>query len=151
MTPNIYAKIFEAEGDGSQDDGTLYSLSDEFLEAAVVLQNTPPIRVNYSSATYYLLGHSAELMLKAFLYSHGVTIPELKKMGHDLEKLATASTEKGLHKTVSLNQIRQLAETYRDKSLEYRERKKKTFPNLELLTEEIKALQAVVFGRVCGF
>ena len=151
MTPNIYVKIFEAEGDGSQDDGTLYSLSDEFLEAAVVLQNTPPVRVNYSSATYYLLGHSAELMLKAFLYSHGVTIPKLKKMGHDLEKLATASTGKGLHKTVSLKQIRQLAETYRNKSLEYRERKKTTFPNLELLTEEIKALQAVVFRKICGF
>ncbi|MEJ1958500.1 MAG: hypothetical protein WDM70_02780 [Nitrosomonadales bacterium] len=64
----IYAKIFEAEGDGSQDGGTLYSLSDEFLEAAVVLQNTPLNCVNFSAVTYYLLGHSAELMLKAFLY-----------------------------------------------------------------------------------
>ncbi len=58
--------IFRAEGDGSQDDGTLYSLSDEFLEAARVLQATPPTRVNFSSAAYYLLGHSAELILKAF-------------------------------------------------------------------------------------
>jgi len=151
MTSHICAKIFDAEGDGSQDDSTLYSLSDEFLEAAVVLQSTPTIRVNYSSVTYYLLGHSAELILKAFLYSHGVTIPELKKMGHDLEKLATASREKGLNKTVSLNQIRQLAEHYRDKSLEYRERKKKNFPNLELLIEEIKALQTVVLGKICSF
>ncbi len=90
-------------------------------------------------------------MLKAYLYKHGVTIPELKEMGHDLEKLATVSTENGLPETVSLNQILQLAENYRDKSLEYRKRKKKTFPNLELLTEEIKALQTVVFGKICGF
>lgn len=151
MKSNIYVKIFDVEGDGSQDDGTLYSLSDEFLEAAVVLQNTPPIRINYSSAAYYLLGHSAELMLKAFLYSHGVTISELKEMGHDLEKLATASTKKGLHKTVSLNQIRQLAENYRDKSLEYRKRKKKIFPDLEHLTEEIQALKAAVFEKIVAF
>lgn len=143
--------IFETEGDGSQDGGTLYSLADEFLEASVVLQNTPPIRVNYSSANYYLLGHSAELMLKAFLYRHGVTIPELRKIGHDLEKLVTVSEEKGLPKTVSLNQIRQLAEIYRNKSLEYRERKKKTFPDIDLLTKEIEALQSAVFGKICRF
>ena len=146
-----HTAIFEAEGDGSQDDGTLYSLSGEFLEAAMVLQNTPPIRVNYSSASYYLLGHAAELMLKAFLYGHGVTMPELKKMGHDLGILVTTSIEKGLPKTASLNQIRQLAEIYREKSLEYRERKKETFPNIGLLTEEIKALQAAVFEKICGF
>jgi len=45
-----YSEIFDAVGDGSQDDGTLYSLSDEFLEAARVLQATPPTRVNFSSA-----------------------------------------------------------------------------------------------------
>ncbi|MEJ1958501.1 MAG: hypothetical protein WDM70_02785 [Nitrosomonadales bacterium] len=71
-------------------------------------------------------------------------------MGHDLEKLATASTEKGLSKTVSLNQIRQLAENYCDKSFEYRKRKKETFPDLDLLTEEIEALQKVVFEKTAS-
>jgi hypothetical protein len=72
------SKIFEAEGDGVQDDYALFSLTDEFLEAAQVLQETQPVRVNYWSATYYLLGHSAELMLKAFLFKHGLSIKELK-------------------------------------------------------------------------
>ena len=75
-----YSEIFDAVGNGSQDDGTLYSLSDEFLEAARVLQATPPTRVNFSSAAYYLLGHAAELMLKAFLFKHEVSIVELKKI-----------------------------------------------------------------------
>ena len=143
------SEIFEAEGDGSQDDGTLYSLSDEFLEAARVLQATPPVRVNFSSAAYYLLGHSAELMLKAFLFKHGVSINELKKIGHDLEKLVCHARKKGLAEKVHLQKILELAETYKDKSLEYRTRKKKTFPSLELLTEEIEGLQSAVFDRIC--
>lgn len=144
-----YSKIFDAVGDGSQDDGTLYSLSDEFLEAARVLQATPPTRVNYSSATYYLLGHSAELMLKAFLFKHGVPIDELKKVGHDLEKLVSRAKERGLPEKVHLQQVLELAETYKDKSFEYRTRKRKMFPNLDLLTEEIEGLQSAVFDRIC--
>ena len=132
------SEIFEAEGDGSQDDGTLYSLSDEFLEAARVLQVTPPVRVNFSSAAYYLLGHSAELMLKAFLFKHGVSINELKKINHDLEKLVWHARKKGLAEKVHLQKILELAETYKDKSLEYRTRKKKTFPSLELLQKKSK-------------
>ena len=142
-----YQHIFDAEGDGSQDDGTLFSLSDEFLEAARVLQATPPVRVNYSSATYYLLGHAAELMLKAFLYKHGQTISDLKKINHDLGKLAYLAREMGLPEKVQLNQIIRLAGTYKEKGFEYRTRKAKTFPSLDHLTEEIEKLQSAVFGQ----
>lgn len=142
------SKIFEAEGDGSQDDGMLFSLSDEFLEAARVLQGTPPVRVNYWSAIYYLLGHSAELMLKAFLYKHDLSINYLIKINHDLEKLATLAREKSLPERVKLDHILHLATTYKDKSFEYRTRKKKTFPPIDLLTEEIKTLQSAVFDRL---
>lgn len=144
-----YSEIFDAVGDGSQDDGTLYSLSDEFLEAARVLQATPPTRVNFSSAAYYLLGHSAELMLKAFLFKHEVSIVELKKIGHDLEELVCHAKKKGLPEKVHLQLILELASIYKDKSLEYRTRKRKTFPNLDLLTEEIEGLQSAVFDRIC--
>lgn len=141
--------LFETEGDGNQDDGTLYSLSDEFLEAARVLQSTSPTRVNFSSATYYLLGHSAELMLKAFLFKHGVAIAELKNINHNLEKLVCRAKEKGLPEKVHLHQVIGLADTYKDKSFEYRTRKRKTFPDLELLIEEIEGLQSVVFNHIC--
>ena len=142
------SEIFEAKGDGSEDDCTLLSLSDEFLEAARVLQETPPIRVNYWSATYYLLGHSAELMLKAYLYKHGQTINDLRKINHDLEKLVTRAREKGLPEKVKLNHVLHLAGAYNDKSFEYRTRKKKSFPPLDLLTEEIERLQSAVFDRL---
>jgi hypothetical protein len=141
-------QIFDAEGDGSQDDGTLFSLSGEFLEAARVLQATPPVRTGYSSATYYLLGHSAELMLKAFLHKHGQTISNLRKVNHDLEKLASLAREAGLPKKVQLDQILNLAGAYKEKSFEYRTRKRKTFPSLDLLTVEIERLQSAVFDRL---
>lgn len=143
-----YQQIFDAEGDGSQDDGTLFSLSGEFLEAARVLQATPPVRIGYSSATYYLLGHSAELMLKAFLYKHGQTISDLRKLNHDLEKLASRAREAGLPEKVQLDQILRLAGAYKEKSFEYRTRKRKTFPSLDLLTVEIERLQSAVFDRL---
>lgn len=143
-----FQQIFDAEGDGSQDDGTLFSLSGEFLEAARVLQATPPVRIGYSSATYYLLGHSAELMLKAFLHKHGQTISDLRRLNHDLEKLASLAREAGLPERVQIDQILHLAAAYKEKSFEYRTRKRKTFPSLDLLTEEIERLQSAVFDRL---
>lgn len=143
-----FSEIFVAEDDGSQDDGTLFSLSDEFLEAARVLQETPPVRVGYRSATYYLLGHSGELMLKAFLFKHGLSIKELRKINHDLEKLATLAREKGLPEKVGLIHVLHLAASYKDKGFEYRTRKKLTFPPIDLLTQEIKVLQSAVFDRL---
>lgn len=144
----MYQQIFDAEGDGNQDDGTLFSLSGEFLEAARVLQATPPVRVGYSSATYYLLGHSAELMLKAFLYKHEQTITHLRTLNHDLEKLAACARDVGLPKKVRLDQIRRLAGAYKEKSFEYRTQKRKAFPSLDLLTVEIERLQSAVFDRL---
>ena len=114
-----------------------------------MLQATPPVRIGYSSATYYLLGHSAELMLKAFLYKHGQTISDLRKINHNLEKLASRAREIGLPEKVQLNQILHLAGSYKEKSFEYRTRKRKTFPSLDLLTEEIEKLQSAVFDKLC--
>jgi hypothetical protein len=142
-------QIFDAEGDGSQDDGTLFSLSDEFLEAARVLQATPPIRVKYSAAVYYLLGHSVELMLKAFLYKRGVPVGALRKLNHDLRAIVANARESGLPEAIRLEHVLQLADAYKDKSFEYRTRRKKLFPSLDLLTEEIDSLQSVIFETVC--
>lgn len=126
-------QIFDAEGDGSQDVNTLFSLSGEFLAAAQVLLAAPRGRVGYSSATYYLLGHSAELMLKAFLCKHGQTINDLRKLNHDLRKLAARARDAGLPERVPLDQILRLAAAYKEKSFEYRRNKNQTFPSLDLL------------------
>lgn len=141
--------IFDAEGDGSQDDGTLFSLSGEFLEAARVLQASPPVRLNFSSATYYLLGHCAELMLKAYLFKRGQTINDLRKINHNLAALVSRAREAGLSNTVSLEHLLKLAGEYKEKSFEYRTRRKKTFPTISLLIEEIEILQAAIFDELC--
>jgi HEPN domain-containing protein len=106
------------------------------------------VRVKFSSATYYLLGHSAELMLKAFLFKHGQAITDLRKINHDLEKLASLARDKGLPEKVQLVHISHLASAYKDKSFEYRTRTKRTLPDLDLLIEEVKALQAAVFDKL---
>lgn len=140
---------FDVDGDGSQDGGTFFSLSGEFLEAARVLQARPRGRIDYSSAIYYLLGHSAELLLKAFLYKHGQKeIKDLKTIGHDLQKLAFLARGAGLPEKVKLEQTLRLSAAYREKALEYRTRKRKRFPALGLLTEEIDKLQSAVFDKL---
>lgn len=146
--PMCNQQIFDAEGDGSQDDGTLFSLSGEFFEAARVLLATPPVRLGYSSAIYYLLGHSAELMLKAFLYKNRQTVSDLKKLNHDLEKLVYRARKAGLSEGVQFDQILHLAATYEKKYFEYRTKTRKTLPNLDLLTEEIEKLQSAVFDSL---
>lgn len=143
-----YKQIFDTEGDRSQDDGTLFSLSCEFLEAARVLLATPASRVGFLSAAYYLLAHSAELLLKAYLHKCGESIGDLKKLSHDLEKLASRAREVGLPDRVLLDQILHLAAAYREKSFEYRTRRRRGFPRTDLLNEEIERLQSAVFERL---
>jgi len=87
-------------------------------------------------------------MLKAFLCKHGQTISDLRNINHDLKKLSSLARKKGLHEEVQLVQIALLADSYNEKSFEYRTRKKKTFPSLDHLTEEIVKLQSAVFDRL---
>lgn len=147
----IYDKIFRSEGDGSEDAFTLYSLADEFLEAAIVLQNTPPVRVDYSLVAYYLLGHAAELMLKAFLYTHNRKLPDIVNLGHDLKRLIKDSKRMGLSDAIPLAQVRQLAKMYKNKEFEYRKNMRRTLPSLDLLTDEVQALQKAVFTTLCPY
>lgn len=140
--------IFNAEGDGGENDGTLFSLSLEFLEAARVLQEVPSTRIGFSLPTYYLLAHSAELMLKAFLHKREIAISDLKKIGHDLEILVDRAKGKGLPENVNFQQILQLADAYKCKNFEYRKHKRETFLSLDLLTKEIETLKSVIFDLI---
>lgn len=143
--------LFDGPGDGSEDEGTFYSLASEYLEAAITLFNTPPTRINYWVVIYYLLGHSAELTLKSYLFDHGETPSSLKKIGHDLDKLVERAINHGLSNKLSVRAINALAPIYREKELEYRKRKRQTFPDQQDLIEEIKSLQSAVFNRIFRF
>lgn len=140
--------VFDAHGDGSEDEGTFYSLASEYLEAAITLFNTPPTRINYQVVIYYLLGHSAELTLKSYLFDHGEKPASLKRIGHDLDQLVERAMNHGLSKKLSVRAISALAPIYREKELEYRRRKRQAFPDQQDLIEEIEALQSAVFNKI---
>ena len=140
--------FFDQAGDGSEDDGTFFSLASEYLEAALVLYKTPPTRIGYSLVIYYLLGHSAELTLKSYLFDHDETPSSLKDIGHNLDKLITRAKSHGLKSNLSLSAISELSPIYLAKELEYKKRKRQSFPSEDDLISEIQALQDVVFDRI---
>jgi hypothetical protein len=143
-----YKSIFDAPGDGSEDENTLYSLSGEFLEAARTLQSTPPTIIKYDHVIYYLLGHSAELTLKSFLLKHGATIKQLTKIGHDLEKLISSAAEHNLKSIDNSTQLKELSKLYKTKQYEYRKNSRENLPDLQSLIAEIEEMHAAVFDAL---
>ncbi|WP_262460788.1 hypothetical protein [Alloalcanivorax balearicus] len=131
-----------------QDDATFLSLSSEYLEAAIALHETPPMRVNYSAITFFLLGHAAELILKGFLYMSGSGMADLKKCGHDLAALVDKARLAGLPTDVELSNVKALSLTYASKGLEYRKNLAAEYPCRDVLLHEVKALSNYVLSRV---
>lgn len=140
--------IFDYEGDGAEDEATFFSLSGEYLEAAETLNSVPPTKINYWMVTYYLLGHSAELTLKSFLFKNQVQINELIKSGHDLSALISKANGFGLQDFILL---RKLSPIYKAKGLEYRKSKKESFPSVDELIMEVRQLRSIVFNHVSEF
>jgi hypothetical protein len=135
-----------------EDEATLYSLSSEYLEAASLLVQTPPMRLNVSLVTYYLVGHAAELLLKSYLYKRGVTLKELKKTyGHGIDALVNQSRLEGLPSSISTQHIQEFAAAYASKRTEYRRTQGLYLPSLDDLLAETKALQSVVFDHIAEF
>ncbi|MET0029742.1 MAG: hypothetical protein ABW101_19080 [Candidatus Thiodiazotropha sp.] len=107
--------------------------AEEFFEAATKVckpSNTEfgKLRLKINMTAYYLLGHSIELSLKAFLFGRGINYNELryKPYGHDLSYLITESRNKrlGLQAKLTKNEIeliKLLSISYSTKLLEYTE------------------------------
>lgn len=141
-------KTAESYSKGSEDASSLYSLGPEFLEAARVLRDTPAKSTKYESVIYYLLGHAAELFLKAYLHAHQVPIKTLANIGHDLIALVDLADEHGMTAQVHWGAVRMLNPLYNAKVLEYRDQKAKTFPHMDDLFHEVKRLDAIAFDAV---
>lgn len=96
----------------------------EFLAAAeLVLTQTEEV----SLPSYFLLGRSIELSLKAFLLACGMTRSQLmsRKFGHDLEALMAEAIKRGLENEVSIGDVEKgvlqlLNYDYLKKRFEYR-------------------------------
>lgn len=111
----------------------------EFLEAALAVDDSVGMQAEYHRIppipVLYLVGHSIELILKAFLVHKGVTVSDLrsKNYGHDLMRCWAKSIQLGLGDIFTLTSddseiIRLLNTLYSKKELEYIVTGYKEFP-----------------------
>ena len=137
-----------------EDEASLFSLANEYLEAAAILARTPPLKLNVSLVTFYLLGHAAELLLKSLLHKHGVPLDDLKdrkQYGHNFAKLVGQARKSGLIASTSLRSVEAFSKNYTPKHTEYRQNVATSLPPLESLLQELRALQSQVFNHVAQF
>lgn len=109
----------------------LIRYANDFYKAAIGADDTFGMRPGYEIIApipvYYLIGHSMELALKAYLLHNGVTLHELRSnrhFGHDIVKCFEKATEFGLLKIVTFNDnelgtFTILNNLYSNKELEY--------------------------------
>jgi hypothetical protein len=136
----------------AEDEASLFSLATEYIEAATILEATPTLNLNVSMVAYYLAGHASELLLKSFLFTQGVPLKHLKQQyGHNLGKLAAEARAKGLSPTLALEHVERLAEQYTPKYMEYRQLTASSYPPLDLLISQVKALEKQVFHHITSF
>lgn len=129
-------------------------LASEFSEAA---SRQSFGEVTPSFVTYFLLGHSIELSLKAFLIAHGISDRELRALGHDLISTfdtvaATVRSSGRAWSTRDRARIELLSPAYDAKGLEYVMPGALTLPDpqeLRVLAERlVSEAQAYVHLRV---
>lgn len=105
---------------------------------------------------YYLLGHSIELVLKAYLRGRGKSIKALQNIGHDLELAIREAEKESLSSYVTLEKkhqaaIRILNPHYSKKKLEYIESGFKRYPDFENLLSTTEHLLEALHGFCRGF
>lgn len=117
-----------------ENERTFFVLADEFFFAASELEKTVnPDKI--AMASYYLYGHSLELAYKGFLFRCGVTLKELKRVGHDLQKALNLAKDKGICNYLCIDAayetvVQRLNKYYFTKEFEYMTNTEKTFPLL---------------------
>jgi hypothetical protein len=113
--------------------------SRDFFECALAADDKvgrrPGFEIIAPIPVMYLVGHSIELSLKAYLAFHGIPLRELrsKKYGHDLEKCHKKAKELGLNIHAKLDEgesraLTVLNELYSTKQLNYIVSGVKQFP-----------------------
>lgn len=128
-----------------------YELAARALHQGPSAQSSLPI--------LFLLLHSLELFLKAYLVSQGATEKELRALGHDLVACMRACKSKGLsnHLTVEKRAVVQVVRVnryYSDKELEYFTPRAKRFGSIDMLDNTVqgvaKGILVVILGQAWG-
>lgn len=128
---------------------SLWQYAEAFIKAAKEL---PPSTVPFEPVRYYLVCHSIELSLKAFLALHGKTIVDLSEnaYGHNLQTILKVADDNDLGSIVPLSaalrsDIQQAVVYYTGKVFEYPAfgealRGYPNLPNIVSLTEAATVL-----------
>ena len=93
----------------------------DFLSAA---QAFPSPNGRFSPVRHYLICHSIELALKAFLFTAGYNRKDRKKLSHDLVKALNAAEENGLGEHFQITEterqaLEKVSRLYQGKEFEY--------------------------------
>jgi hypothetical protein len=135
-----------------EDENTFFVYSDEFIFSAEELEKSNnPGKV--ATVSYYLYGHSLELVYKSYLYKNEIELKELKKIGHNLELALEKCIELGFGKHIEIDYgykkvIREINKYYYSKELEYMSRTDKTFPILFDVRDIAKKTLNTVFSAI---
>jgi len=128
----------------------LWTYAKEFLDAAKAVAPDQPAFA--PGPAYYLVCHSIELALKAFLRGAGESLSGLKAIGHDLELCIKKAEEKGISRYHGFTQEQKAAIAlingyYSAKELEYITTGFKRFPEYGFL----EATAAGLLGSIKVF
>jgi hypothetical protein len=127
--------------------------SHEFMEAALAVDNKmgnePGFELVAPIPAFYLIGHSIELSLKAFLLSQKITLVQTKKLSHDIKGSLRKAKEVGLltyaeftNQEVAAFEL--LHDLYSTKQFEYIVTGRKMFPVFGL----VESFSAKLFNSV---
>lgn len=127
----------------------------EFIEAALAVDDKMGNRIGFEIVApipaLYLIGHSIELSLKAYLLGQGVNLGQLRHFGHNLDKCIRKAKELGLLSHVQFSVPEEgafelLDGLYSTKQLEYIITGTKHFPIFGLVV----VFAAKLFNAVSG-
>lgn len=89
-------KIAPLSADERTTASGLYNTAASFLSAARALDRARVKSTHPLSPVVFLYGHSIELFLKSYLRLQGLTVREIRSIGHKVTTLAERSTSAGL-------------------------------------------------------
>ena len=123
----------------------LWWFAEDYYKAAVVTSDIRNCSLCSSVVPNYLVCHSIELVLKAFLRAKGFRVQNLRKFGHDLESVLAEARKQGLDGFCTvpsefLEHLRRANFYYRLKDFEYIVAGVMHLPSLDVLLSGARVL-----------
>lgn len=121
----------------------------DYFKAFEDLHEKYPKTTEMYEVKYYLLCHSIELAMKAFLREKGFTRKQLVKIGHDLERLIHMLYDNGVLIDVrSIERTFSLSGYYKTKQFEYPQTGYKELPSLKEMKSSTRLLLSMVRNSI---